>query len=148
MIPGLSTVKLIGGLVALLILVGLIADRGRWMHRAHNDEAQLATICASVRAAADNPKLDCKKVPQQIAALGDSLKATTAALNDQNAKVAALGQQTVEQQAQSSAALKTAMGRARKAQATSERLAISSRSTPPQNAPQGQFSKAFEDAWQ
>lgn len=72
---GLSSlyVKLIGGLVAALILAGLVADRGRWMHRAHDAEAQVTAACDATRKASARPKLDCKQIPQQIQFLGDAL---------------------------------------------------------------------------
>jgi hypothetical protein len=103
-IPGLSYVKLIGGLVAALILVALIADRGRWMHRAHNDEQQLSNVCDAVREAANRPKLDCKQMPQQIQFLGDALndvraKTETAKASDAaHAKEVETRQNTISQE--------------------------------------------------
>lgn len=79
---GLSYEKLIGGLAAALFLLGLIAERARWMHRAHDAEAQVTAACDATRKAANRPKLDCKQIPQQIQFLGD-------ALNDVRAKTAA-----------------------------------------------------------
>ena len=75
MIPGLSTIKLIGLGVAALFLLLLVADRARFMHRAHVAEAQVAEVCAAIRQAANRPKLDCKQMPQQIQFLGDALNA-------------------------------------------------------------------------
>src|SRR4051812_3933275 len=73
---GLSSlyVKLIGGAIAVLLLLGLITDRGRWMHRAHNAEGQVTAACDATRSASARPKLDCKQMPQQIQFLGDALK--------------------------------------------------------------------------
>jgi hypothetical protein len=70
---GLSTAKLIGGLVAILLVLGLVAERSRWMHRAHTAEAENATVCAAIRAAADNPKMDCKRAAQQVGLMGQSI---------------------------------------------------------------------------
>jgi hypothetical protein len=75
---GLSYVKLIGGLVAALILASLIADRGRWMHRAHVAEAQADADCQAIRSASNRPKLKCDEAPQQIQFLADALNAVAA----------------------------------------------------------------------
>jgi hypothetical protein len=74
---GLSTVKLVGGLVAALILLSLVADRSRWMHRAHNAEMQNGLACIATRKAS-NIKVDCRQMPQQIEFLGEALNAVRA----------------------------------------------------------------------
>lgn len=144
--PSISTMKLIGAGIAALLLILLVADRGRWMHRAHSDEAQLAAICAEVRSAADNPKLDCKRTGEQVIVLGESISAAKAAIADQNAKVAALGQETAQQQAATAKASQAAQERARTAEATSRRLDASSRSSAAQAQPCAP-SKALTEAW-
>jgi hypothetical protein len=146
MIPGLSTVKLIGGLVALLLLAALVADRGRWMHRAHNAEAQLAAICTATRAAANQPKLDCKQVPQQITFMGEAVQALSNSLKVQNAAVSALGEQTKAQQAEAAKARQKAAESAQEAEAASQRLDASSRQKPPQG-PACAPSKTVEEQW-
>lgn len=71
---GLSYARLIGfGLAALAVLF-LVAERSRWMRRAHSAEAQVAADCQAIRLASNRPKLDCKQAPQQIQFLGDALK--------------------------------------------------------------------------
>jgi hypothetical protein len=136
--------KLIGGLIVLLIIAGLTADRGRWMHRAHGDEAQLQTICAAVRVAAGNPKLDCKLVSQQIGELGTSLKAVTDALNDQNGRVEEMGRENAALQAQKTPAQRVAAKRAEQATGVAVHLEESAGTPPAQPCP---VSKALEEQW-
>jgi hypothetical protein len=76
--PSWLTLKLVGGLVAALILLGLVAERSRWMHRAHAAEAQAAADCQAIRSASNRPKLKCDEAPQQIQFLGDALNAVAA----------------------------------------------------------------------
>lgn len=143
MIPGLSNLKLIGGLVGLLILALLFADRGRWMHRAHSAEAENATVCAAVRAAANNPKMDCKLAAQQVGLLGQSIADLKAGISHQNAAVNALSVESDRQKAEAAKAVLSAATRARASQATSDRLAASSRSGGLPCEP----SKALKGAW-
>lgn len=145
---GLSSLymKLIGGLVVALILLGLIADRGRWMHRAHNAEAENATVCAAVRAAADNPRMDCKLAAQQVGLLGQAIANLKAGVVHQNAAVKALSVESDRQKAEAAKAVLSAQGRAREAQATSDRLAASSRSGEAVAKP-CEPSKALKGAW-
>lgn len=144
MIPGLSTVKLIGGLVAALILLSLVADRSRWMHRAHSAEAQVAADCAAARKSAANPKMKCDQTDEQIGFLGEAIGTLTTAIHKQNDAVAAMGAETVRQQGESAKASQVAQERAQAAQATSSRLTASSRSGGPPCEP----SKALKGAWQ
>jgi hypothetical protein len=138
--------KLIGGLVAALLLLGLIADRGRWMRRAHGDEAQLAEVCAATRDAAVNPNLGCKSAPKQIRLLGQAIADLKAGIARQNAAVAALGAESERQKAEAAKAVEKAQGRAEGAQATAERLAASSRSGEASAKPCAP-SKALTGAW-
>jgi hypothetical protein len=140
---GLSTAKLIGGLVAILLVLGLVAERSRWMHRAHTAEAENATVCAAIRAAADNPKMDCKRAAQQVGLMGQSIANLKAGIAKQNAAVNALATESDRQKAEAAKAVSSAQGRAREAQATSARLAASSRSGGPACEP----SKVLKGAW-
>jgi hypothetical protein len=144
---GLSYVKLIGGLVAALILLGLVAERSRWMHRAHAAEAQYALDCAAARKSAANPKMKCDQTDEQIGFLGEAIATLTNAIHRQNDAVTALGAQTKQQQADSAKASQVAEKRAQGAQATSGRLAASSRSSEAQAKP-CEPSKALKGAWQ
>jgi hypothetical protein len=142
--PSWLSLKLIGGLVAALLLLSLVADRSRWMHRAHKAEAQLALDCAAARKSADNPKMKCDQTDEQIGFLGETITALKNALHVQNDAVASLGAQTKQQQADSAKASEAAQKRAQGAQATSGRLAASSRAGGPPCEP----SKALKGAWQ
>lgn len=146
MIPGLSTIKLIGIGLAALFLLGLIAERGRWMHRAHSAEAELATICASVRAAADNPKMDCKRAVQQIGLMGQSIADLKTGIAHQNAAVSALATESERQKAEAAQASRKAVTRAHEAEATASRLIASARSNVPSRACEP--SKTVKDTWQ
>jgi hypothetical protein len=144
---GLSYIKLIGIGIAALFLLSLVADRSRWMHRAHKAEAQYALDCAAARKSADNPKMKCDQTDEQIGFLGETITALKNALHVQNDAVAALGAQTKQQQADSVKASQAAEKRAQGAQATSGRLATSSRSSEAQAKP-CEPSKALKGAWQ
>jgi len=146
---GLSSlyVKLIGGLAAALILLSLIAERTRWMHRAHDAEAQVAAACDATKGAAANPKLACKDMPQQIRLLGQAITDLKAGIAKQNAAVTALATESDRQKAEAAVAVSRAQGRAQAAQATSDRLAASSRSGGAVAKP-CEPSKALVGAWQ
>lgn len=146
MIPGLSTVKLIGFLAVILLVLGLVAERGRWMHRAHSAEAENATVCAAVRAAANNPKMDCKLAAQQIGLMGQSIADLKTGIAHQNTAVHALAAESDRQKAEAAKAVLNAAARARASQVTSDRLAASSRSGAVQAKP-CEASKVLSDAW-
>jgi hypothetical protein len=133
--PSWLSLKLIGGLVAALILLSLVADRSRWMHRAHKAEAQYALDCAAARKSADNPKMKCDQTDEQIGFLGETITALKNALHVQNDAVAALGAQTASQQKSAAEAEKRAAERAKGASGQSDRLAASSRSDARKTAP-------------
>jgi hypothetical protein len=76
--PSLGTLKLIGGLVAALFILSLVADRGRWMHRAHVAEAFHAADCQAARTASGLKKLRCDETAAQIGFLGEALNAVKA----------------------------------------------------------------------
>jgi hypothetical protein len=147
MIPGLSTVKLVGGLVAALILLSLVAERSRWMHRAHAAEAQVAADCKAARQSAANPKMKCDQTAEQIQFMGEAIGTLTTAIHKQNAAVAAMGAETARQQTESAKASERAQERSKGAQATSARLAASSRSSEAQAKP-CEPSKTLKGAWQ
>jgi hypothetical protein len=107
---------------------------------------QLAAICTATRAAANQPKLDCKQTAQQITFMGEAVQALSNSLKVQNAAVSALGEQTKAQQAEAAKARQKAQERARGAEAAADRLIASSRSAVPQGPP-CKASKAVEEAW-
>jgi hypothetical protein len=147
MIPGLSTVKLIGGAVAALMLLGLILGLKHYHHLANERGAKLAAICETTRTASGNPKLKCAEVPQQIQFMGDAIGTLTSAIHKQNEAVAAMGAETARQQGESAKASERAQERSKGAQATSTRLAASSRSSEAQAKP-CEPSKALKGSWQ
>jgi hypothetical protein len=146
-IPGLSTAKLIGfglGALAVLAFIGLSL---RWRHEMTARGEQLAAICTATRAAANQRKLDCKQVPQQITFMGEAVQALSNSLKVQNAAVSALGEQTKAQQAEAAKARQKAAESAQEAEAASQRLDASSRQKPPQGQP-CEPSKAVKEQWQ
>lgn len=143
---GLSTFKLIGAGVAALILLALVADRVRWMHRAHNAEGQVAAACTATREAAANPKLSCGRMPEQIRLLGKSIADLKAAIATQNAAVNALGAKSKADQAAAASAAKVAEKRAQGAEATAERLRASARSSVAPSA-SCKPSRVVEEMW-
>jgi hypothetical protein len=146
-IPGLSTAKLIGLAIAAASILSFVLLAFHWKNTMTERGEKLAVICQATRAASGQPKLKCADVPAQIKFMGDAIGTLTAAIHNQNAKVDAMGAETKRQQAQSDQALKTATGRAQKAEATANRLAASSHAGGPPSAPDGQFSNSVEDAW-
>jgi hypothetical protein len=147
MIPGLSTAKLIGAGVGLLMLLGLILGLKHYKHLADVRGQSLAVICETTRTASGNPKLKCAEVPQQIQFMGEAIGTLTTTIHKQNDAVAAMGAETARQQAASGQALKTAQARAGRADATSTRLSASSRAGEAQAKP-CEPSKALKEAWQ
>lgn len=139
-------VKLIGGAVAALMLLGLILGLKHYKALAESRGEKLETICKTTREAADNPKMACGNVTLQIGELGASVKNTKAALERQNAAVNALGAESERQKAEAAKASQRAATRARAAQDTSDRLAASSRSGEAQAKP-CEPSKALKGAW-
>jgi hypothetical protein len=146
MLSGLY-VKLIGGAVAALMLLGLVLGLKHYKHLAADRGEKLATICQTTRAASGNPKLKCGEVPQQIQFMGEAIGTLTTAIHNQNAAVDAMGTETKRQQTESDRAVLKAQGRAQNAQATSARLTASSRSSEAQAKP-CEPSKALKGAWQ
>lgn len=143
---GLSTFKLIGIGIAALFLLGLVAERSRWMHRAHAAEAKVTADCNATRIASNQPKLKCGDVPKQITFMGEAIGTLSAALDKQNAAVKAMGAETARQQAESAKASEKAKERADRAEATAERLAASSRSGGAAAKP-CLPSKALQESW-
>jgi hypothetical protein len=120
--------RLIGMSAGAVAILAFVLLAFHWKHQAADRKDQLAAICTETRSAAENPKLACNRVSAQIGQLGLSVIALKGALADQNAKVAQLGQETAQQQADSARASQVAQKRADKAEATSTRLDASSRS--------------------
>lgn len=146
MIP-VSTAKLIGLAIAAAAILSFVILAFHWKSTMAGRGKELATICAATRAAAENPKLDCKQVPAQIGQLGQSIAALKSAIADQNEAIASLGKHSADQQAAAAQASQVAQNRAGKAQATSGRLTASSRASDAQAKPCAP-SKALTDAWQ
>jgi hypothetical protein len=140
--PGLY-LKLIGGAIAALVLLGLVLGLKHYKGLAESRGEKLAIICTTTREASDNPKLDCGNVALQIGELGASVKNTKVALERQNTAIKAQAAEINRQKAEAAQASQQAVTRARAAQATSDRLAASSRSGGPPCEP----SKALEGAW-
>jgi hypothetical protein len=145
--PSWLTMKLggmiLGGLAALsFVLLAL-----HWKHQAADRGEKLAVICQSTRDASGNPKLKCSEVPAQIKFMGEAIGTLTTAIHKQNDAVAAMGAETTRQQAESAKASEKAQERSKGAQATSTRLAASSRSNEAQAKP-CEPSKALKGAWQ
>jgi hypothetical protein len=88
MMFGISYVKLIGGAVAALLLLGLIFGLKHYKSLAESRGEQLAIICAATRTASGQPKLDCKQAPQQIQFMGQAIATLKAGIAKQNAAVA------------------------------------------------------------
>jgi hypothetical protein len=147
MIPGLSSAKLIGGLAIALLIAFLVADRGRFMHRAHVAEAQAAADCQAARTASGLKKLKCEETDEQIAFLGEAVTALKNSLHVQNAAVAALGSESERQKAEAAKAAEKAQERAKGAEAVSDRLIASSRQKVP-TAGSCEPSKAVQEQWQ
>lgn len=146
---GLSSlyVKLIGGVVAALAVLGLVLGLRHYKSVAEERGAKLAVICQTTRAASGQPKLKCSEVAAQIDYLGQTIGTLTTAIHKQNDAVNAMGVETARQQAQASEAVSKAQGRAQVAQTTSTRLTASSRSGEAQTKP-CEPSKALKEAWQ
>lgn len=121
--------KLIGGLAAVCALMALVADRNRWKGKAVERQAEIARLCDATREAAGQPKLDCRRAEQQIRLLGQALRGVKAALEDQNARVAALGAESKRQQAAAAAAASRGAERARDAGRAVAGLEASARSS-------------------
>jgi hypothetical protein len=138
------SLKVAGGVIAALMLLGLILGLKHYKHVADTRGQSLAVICQTTRTASGNPKLKCGEVPQQIQFMGEAIGTLTTAIHKQNDAVAAMGAETARQQAASGEALKTAKERAGRADATSARLGASSRAGGPPCEP----SKALKGAWQ
>lgn len=141
MSPG--TLKLIGLGVGILALIGLVLGLKHFKSLADERGAKLATICQTTRTASGHPKLSCADVPAQITFMGEAMTALSNALKTQNAAVKVLGDETARQQQEAAQASRNAATRARGAEATSQRLAVSSRSGGPPCEP----SKALQGAW-
>lgn len=139
--------RILGGAIALLLLVALVVDRNQWKARAGDRAAQIEVICTATRSAAVNPKLDCKRVPAQVAELGASIAALKRSLANQNAALDRLAAAGAEQRKASAVAQERAQARASTAEGTRAALEASARSGGAQRAP-CEVSRAVKDAWQ
>jgi hypothetical protein len=143
---GLSPVALIGLAIAAAGILSFVFMAFHWKHQAADRKDQLATVCQATRSAANNPKLDCKQVPQQIQFMGEAIQALHGELAKQNAAIDALGAKSEADQAAADRAILSASKRARGPEATSASLMASSRAGERQAKP-CEPSKALEGAW-
>jgi methyl-accepting chemotaxis protein len=146
-IPGFSTAKLIGiGLGALAIIALLAMVNGWRVERNHLRDWQAGVVQAT-REASGNPKLGKDQVSAQIGQLGKSVANLKAAIANQNAAVNELAAESGRQKAAAIEAAQRAEKASRGAQATSDRLAVSSRSGERLTKP-CLPSPALKDAWE
>jgi hypothetical protein len=145
---GLSSlyVKLIGGLLAALVVLGLVLGLRHYKALADSRGDKLTVICKATRDASNHPKLNCGDVPDQITFLGQVVTALSNSIKVQNAAVAALGAESEREKAAAAQASQKAAMRARGAEATADRLIASSRVAVPQSAP-CEPSKAVKESW-
>jgi Sec-independent protein translocase protein TatA len=143
---GLSTAKLIGLAIAAAAILSFVLLAFHWKSQAADRREKLEIICKTTREAADNPKLGCGSVPEQIGALGASVKNLKAGIAAQNAAVNALAAESDRQKAAASQAVLRAATRAHEAESTVERLRASSRSTVAPSAP-CKPSRTVEEIW-
>lgn len=143
---GFSSLKLIGMGVGILVLIGLLAMVNDWRVKMIERGEKLAVICQATRDASGQSKLKCSEVPAQIKFMGETITDQSNAIDRQNARVKALGDETARQQAESERASEKAKERADRAEATAERLAASSRAGGTQAKP-CEPSKALQESW-
>lgn len=146
---GLSSlyVKLIGGAIVALALLGLFLGLKHYKHVAEDRGEKLAVICQATRDAAGQPKLRCSEVPAQIKFMGEAIGTLTTAIRKQNAAVDAMGAETARQQKNAAQASQEAAQRAKQPQKVSDSLIASSRAPERSSAP-CEPSKALKGAWQ
>lgn len=147
MIPGLSTAKLIGLAIAAAAILSFVLLAFHWRDTMTERGKELATICTATRAAADNPKMDCKLTAPQIGEMGKSIADLKAGIAHQNAAVSQMAAESAKAQDEAKKAVLSAVQRVKSAQASSARLAASSRSVDRKTAPCTP-SKELERAWQ
>lgn len=147
---GLTKAKLIGGAIGFallaLVLFLLVQDRNHWKSKATGYNAELTNVLHATRIAADNPKLDRPGLVSQIQLMGSALQATTAALNNQNARVKSLGAETARQRRESDAALAAAQKRLGSVAVARDRLLASSQDPARSKAP-CEFSDELKGQW-
>jgi hypothetical protein len=144
--PSWLTLKLGGMILGALAILSFVLLAFHWKHQAADRGEKLAIICKTTREAADNSKMACGNVTLQIGELGASVKNLKAGIAHQNAAVNALATESDRQKAEAAKAVLSAATRARASQATSDRLAASSRSGEAVAKP-CDASKALKGAW-
>jgi hypothetical protein len=146
---GLSSlyIKLIGGVVAALLLLGLVLGLKHYKALAESRGETIAVICHATRDASGQPKLKCGEVAKQIGFMGQTIGTLTTAIHKQNEAVAAMGAETMREKAAAAKASQKAATRAREAEATAGRLIESSRSSKPPSGSQCEPSKAVQESW-
>jgi hypothetical protein len=114
-----------------------------WKHQAAERGEKLAVICQFDPRCVGQSEAQVRRSPAQIKFMGEAIGTLTTAIHKQNDAVDAMGAETKRQQAEARKPLR-AKKRAQGAQATSTRLAASSRAGGPPCEP----SKALKGAWQ
>lgn len=114
-------------LAVAAVLLFVIQDRNKWKARAVSYNAEAAASYEATKLASTNPNLARKDTVKQIALLGQAIGNLKGAIAHQNAAVALLGKQTVEQRNAAAEAVRSAAQRVSEAKAVSARLAASSR---------------------
>lgn len=138
--------KLIGYGVGALALIALIAMVLGWRAERNELRAWQAEVVSATREASDNPRLKAKDAAKQIRLLGTAIADLKAGVSRQNAAVNALATESERQKGEAERASQKALGRARAAEATAERLRASSRAG---GASTGvcEPSKALQEQW-
>lgn len=144
---GFSTVKLIGLAIVAAAILSFVLLALHWESTMEKRGNQLDTICAATRAAADNSRLDCGLVVQQIGEFGKSIADLKTGIANQNAAVSNLAKETADAQEKAAQASQEAARRAKRSSSVSADLAASARSPERTSAPCAP-SKALQGAWQ
>lgn len=131
---GLSTAKLIAGAVAIAAFLSLVGLAYSWKSRMESRGVELTTICVATRAAADNPKMNCKAVPEQVKLLGQAVTDLKKGITDRNVAIAAQKAEDDREKAQAVAARNRAQKRATAAETAASRYLASSRQPVPAGA--------------
>jgi methyl-accepting chemotaxis protein len=145
-IPGFSTAKLIGIGLGALAIIALLALINGWRVERNPLRDWQAGVVQATREASGNPKLGKDHVAEQIGELGKSVANLKTAIANQNAAVNALAAESDRQKAAAVEAAQRAEKASRGAQATSDRLAASSRSGERLTKP-CEPSRALSEAW-
>jgi hypothetical protein len=96
------TSKIFGGLsIALTLFAGVCWWQwGRLEEKYDALAGQAGAVLASLRIAADNPKLKMKDAPGQAIALGENVRALKVSINQQNASIDQMAREAVRARAE------------------------------------------------